>query len=82
MDNVWNYFTDHRRQLLFDSYQHVSAVVQSVILATLIAVAIAVLTYRNATASSLANSLSKLSSVMENGTSDDARNQAPFSNVS
>lgn len=58
MDNVWNYFTDHRRQLLFDSYQHVSAVVQSVILATLIAVAISVLTYRNATASSLANSLS------------------------
>ncbi|MGZ8177680.1 ABC transporter permease [Williamsia sp. SKLECPSW1] len=58
MDNVWNYFTDHRRQLLFDSYQHVSAVVQSVILATLIAVAIAVLTYRNATAASLANSLS------------------------
>ncbi|MEH3156222.1 MAG: ABC transporter permease [Gordonia paraffinivorans] len=58
MDNVWNYFTDHRRQLLFDSYQHVSAVVQSVILATLIAVAIGVLTYRNATASSLANSLS------------------------
>lgn len=58
MDNVWNYFTDHRRQLLFDSYQHVSAVVQSVILATLIAVAIAVLTYRNATASSLANSVS------------------------
>lgn len=58
MDNVWNYFTDHRRQLLFDSYQHVSAVVQSVVLATLIAVAIGVLTYRNATASSLANSLS------------------------
>ncbi|WP_299569674.1 ABC transporter permease [uncultured Williamsia sp.] len=58
MDNVWNYFTDHRRQLLFDSYQHVSAVVQSVILATIIAVAIGVLTYRNATASSLANSLS------------------------
>lgn len=58
MDNVWNYFTDHRRQLLFDSYQHVSAVVQSVILATIIAVAIGVLTYRNSTASSLANSVS------------------------
>jgi len=58
VDNVWNYFTDHRRQLLFDSYQHVSAVVQSVILATIIAVAIGVLTYRNATASSLANSVS------------------------
>jgi osmoprotectant transport system permease protein len=60
VDNVWNYFTDHRRQLLFDSYQHVSAVVQSVILATLIAVAIGVLTYRNATASSLANSVSSV----------------------
>lgn len=58
MDNVWNYFPDHRRQLLFDSYQHVSAVVQSVILATIIAVAVGVLTYRNATASSLANSVS------------------------
>ncbi|GAA2060453.1 ABC transporter permease [Williamsia deligens] len=58
MDSVWDYFTGHRRQLLFDSYQHVSAVVQSVILATIIAVAIGVLTYRNATASSLANSLS------------------------
>ncbi len=33
-------------------------------------------------AASAANSDSNASSVMENGTSDDGRNQAPFSNVS
>ncbi|GAA1459285.1 MULTISPECIES: ABC transporter permease [Williamsia] len=60
MDSVWTYFTDHRRQLLFDSYQHVSAVVQSVILATLIALIISIASYRSATASALANSLSSV----------------------
>ncbi|PRC50263.1 ABC transporter permease, partial [Mycobacterium sp. ITM-2017-0098] len=41
-------------QLLFDSYQHVSAVVQSVLLATVIGVLVGVLTYRNPLAANLA----------------------------
>ena len=60
VNDVWDYFTDHRRQLLFDSYQHVSAVVQSVILATLIALAVAIATYRNPTVAALANSVSSV----------------------
>lgn len=57
---LWSYVTDHRLQLLFDSYQHVSAVVQSVLLATVIGVAIGVLTYRNRLASDLATATSSV----------------------
>ena len=57
---LWTYGTDHRAQLFFDSYQHVSAVVQSVLLATVIGVAVGVLTYRNRLAAELATATSSV----------------------
>lgn len=57
---LWTYVTDHRAQLFFDSYQHVSAVVQSVLLATIIGVAVGVLTYRNRLAAELATATSSV----------------------
>jgi osmoprotectant transport system permease protein len=50
----------HHSQLIFDSYQHVSAVVQSVVIATLVGVAIGVLTYRNPLAANLATTMSSV----------------------
>jgi osmoprotectant transport system permease protein len=60
VETLWRYVSDHRSQLIFDSYQHVSAVVQSVLIATLIGVAIGVLTYRNRLASDLATTTSSV----------------------
>ena len=60
MNALWDYVTAHHTQLIFDSYQHVSAVVQSVLLATLIGVAIGVATYRNALAANLATATSSV----------------------
>ncbi|KUI32526.1 ABC transporter permease [Mycobacterium sp. IS-1496] len=57
---LWDYLRTHQAQLIFDSYQHVSAVVQSVLIATVIGVAIGVLTYRNATAANLATATSSV----------------------
>ena len=55
---MWDYITSHQSQLVFDSYQHVSAVLQSVVIATVIGVVIGLLTYRNDIASNLATSIS------------------------
>jgi osmoprotectant transport system permease protein len=60
VEALWRYVTDHHSQLVFDSYQHVSAVVQSVLLATVIGVAVGVLTYRNRVASDLATATSSV----------------------
>lgn len=60
MQALWDYVTAHHSQLIFDSYQHVSAVVQSVIIATLVGVVIGVLTYRNALAANLATATSSV----------------------
>ncbi|ANI40473.1 proline/glycine betaine ABC transporter permease [Mycolicibacterium vaccae ATCC 25954] len=60
VNGLWDYVTAHHTQLIFDSYQHVSAVVQSVLLATLIGVAIGVATYRNALAANLATATSSV----------------------
>ncbi len=57
---LWEYMAAHHSQLLFDSYQHVSAVVQSVLIATIIGVAVGVLTYRNSLASNLATATSSV----------------------
>jgi len=57
---LWEYIAAHHSQLLFDSYQHVSAVVQSVLIATIVGVAIGVLTYRNPLASNLATATSSV----------------------
>ncbi|PRC59975.1 ABC transporter permease, partial [Mycobacterium sp. ITM-2017-0098] len=53
MNSLWDYISANHSQLLFDSYQHVSAVVQSVLLATVIGVLVGVLTYRNPLAANL-----------------------------
>lgn len=58
--SLWTYVTEHHAQLVFDSYQHVSAVVQSVLIATIIGVGVGVLTYRNKLASELATSTSSV----------------------
>lgn len=58
MDALWDYITSHQSQLVFDSYQHVSAVMQSVVIATVIGVVIGLLTCRNDIASNLATSIS------------------------
>ncbi|MFC8531662.1 ABC transporter permease [Nocardia sp. NPDC057227] len=57
MDTLWTFVVNRRAQLLTDSYLHVSAVVQSVFLATLIAVLIGILVYRSPFGSSVATAL-------------------------
>lgn len=57
---MWGYVSAHYPQLIFDSYQHVSAVIQSVLIATVLGVAIGVLTYRNAVAANLAMATSSV----------------------
>lgn len=47
LDQLWSFLVDHRRQLITDSYLHVSAVVQSVAIATVVAVLVAVAVYRS-----------------------------------
>ncbi|MBF6436780.1 ABC transporter permease [Nocardia cyriacigeorgica] len=54
MDTLWTFVVNRRHQLLTDSYLHVSAVVQSVVLGALVAVAIGVLVYRSPLGSSVA----------------------------
>ncbi len=57
---MWDYVVDRRDEILFSSYQHASLVIQCVLLATVIALLIAVLVYRNARLTSLANSTSAI----------------------
>ncbi|WP_227985122.1 ABC transporter permease [Nocardia spumae] len=47
MDTLWTFLVDHRRQLLTDSYLHISAVVQSVLIATAVAVCVGIVVYRS-----------------------------------
>ncbi|MFE3544857.1 ABC transporter permease [Nocardia sp. NPDC059177] len=47
MDALWSFVVSRREQLLLDSYLHVSAVVQSLVVATLIAVLLGILVYRS-----------------------------------
>lgn len=54
MDALWRFLVTRRHQLLVDSYLHVSAVVQSLLIATVVAVGIAVLVYRSPLGSSAA----------------------------
>ncbi|EID15378.1 ABC transporter permease [Mycolicibacterium phlei] len=60
MRALWDYITAHHAQLVFDSYQHVSAVVQSVLIATVIGVLIGVATYRSPLAANLATATSSV----------------------
>jgi osmoprotectant transport system permease protein len=55
---VWDYITERQSQLIYQSYQHLSLVIQCVALATVIAVALAVLVHRNPRIASTASALS------------------------
>jgi osmoprotectant transport system permease protein len=55
---MWDYVIEQRGLIAFQAFQHVSLVVQCVLLGSLLAVVVAVLVYRNRTATALANGLS------------------------
>lgn len=57
---MWQYLLDRRELIAFQAYQHVSLVVQCVVLATVLAVGLAVLAYRSPRITSLANSVSAI----------------------
>ena len=55
---MWEYVVERRELIAFQAFQHVSLVVQCVVLGTLIALVLAVLVYRSPAATSLANGVS------------------------
>ena len=55
---MWDYVIERRGLIAFQAFQHVSLVVQCVLLGTLIALAAAVLVYRSPRATALANGVS------------------------
>ncbi|PQZ95005.1 ABC transporter permease [Arthrobacter sp. MYb227] len=57
---MFEFIGERYRQILFASWQHLSLVVQCLILATIIAVGIAALVYRSKSLSSLANGVSAI----------------------
>ena len=57
---MWDFIPQRREEILFASWQHFSLVAQCLVLATVLAVVISALVYRNATASGLANGLSAM----------------------
>ncbi|MEI4271738.1 ABC transporter permease [Klenkia sp. LSe6-5] len=57
---MWQYLVDRRELIAFQAYQHVSLVVQCVVLATVLAVGLAVLAYRSPRITGLANGVSAI----------------------
>ncbi len=57
---MWDFLSSRADQIAFSARQHLSLVVQCLVLATLIAVGIAALVYRSRPLSSLANSVSAI----------------------
>ena len=57
---VWDFVRDSYQQILFASWQHLSLVVQCLVLATVLAVVLSALVYRSKTASALANGVSAM----------------------
>ena len=57
---MWDYFLSRKDEILYVALQHVSLVLQCVVLATIIALAIAIAVYRNARLTALANSVSAI----------------------
>jgi osmoprotectant transport system permease protein len=55
---MWDYVVERRDLLTYQALQHLSLVLQCVLLGSLIAVALAVLVYRSSTATALANGVS------------------------
>lgn len=54
LDTLWTFVVERRHQLFVDSYLHVSAVLQSLLIATAIAVLVGVLVYRSPVGSAAA----------------------------
>ncbi len=52
--DFWSFVSDRRQQLLTDTYQHASAVFQCIVVASVVGIAVGVLTYRNDRAGRLA----------------------------
>lgn len=57
---MWDFLQSHIDQILFSSWQHVSLVIQCLILATIVAVALSAVAYRSRILSSVANTLSAI----------------------
>lgn len=57
LNDWWEFVVTRRQQLLTDSWLHVSAVIQSVAIAAVVAVAVGILVYRSPIGSSLATAL-------------------------
>lgn len=55
---MWEYVLDRREQIAFQAFQHVSLVIQCVVLATVLAVVAAVVVYRHPRLVALANGVS------------------------
>ncbi|HEV7823680.1 MAG TPA: ABC transporter permease [Mycobacteriales bacterium] len=55
---MWDYVLERRDQIAFQAFQHTSLVVQCVLLATVLAIAVAVLVYRRPQWTAMANGLS------------------------
>ena len=55
---MWDYVVERRGLIAFQAFQHVSLVLQCVVLGTLIALVLAVLVYRSPAATSVANGVS------------------------
>ncbi|MQY19832.1 Carnitine transport permease protein OpuCB [Nocardia sp. RB20] len=60
LHTLWTYVVDHRTQLLTDSYLHVSAVVQSVLIATVAAVLVGIVVHRSPWGSALATAAASI----------------------
>ncbi|SIS09363.1 osmoprotectant transport system permease protein [Williamsia sterculiae] len=58
LNDIWDFISNRRSQLVTDSYLHVSAVIQCVLLATVIGVVVGVAVYRSPAGSALATALS------------------------
>ncbi|MFD7949103.1 ABC transporter permease, partial [Streptomyces sp. NPDC059744] len=52
--SFWEYLVNRHQQLLTDAYQHVSAVFQCMVIATVLGILIGIITYRSSWGGSLA----------------------------
>jgi len=59
-NSMWEFISEHRDALMFGAYQHVSLVAQSVAIATLLALIVAVLVHRIPRLAGLANGISSI----------------------
>ncbi|WP_132994270.1 ABC transporter permease [Gordonia zhaorongruii] len=57
MNGIWEFISNRKSQLVVDSYLHVSAVIQCLLLATVIGVTVGILVYRSPAGSAAATAL-------------------------